>query len=121
MNVADQEKFTNTPKLAAALDVEHRVPLGGSLGELRARAGLSYRSKVYPTTDLSKVIAQPGYALLNAGVIWQVNERLSYSLQGSNLSDKAYRTDGYNIPALGVLSGYYGPPRTVTIGVAYKL
>jgi iron complex outermembrane receptor protein len=50
-----------------------------------------------------------------------VNPRLSYSLQGSNLTDKAYRTDGYNIPALGVLSGYYGPPRTVTIGVAYKL
>lgn len=121
VNVAGEKKFTNTPKLAGALDVEHRTALGGGMGELRSRVGVSYRSKVYPTTDLSEVIAQPSYSLLNAGVIWQVNERLSYSLQGSNLTDKAYRTDGYNIPALGVLSGYYGPPRTITFGVAYKL
>ncbi len=119
VNVADQKKFTNTPKFSAALDVEHRAGLG-AMGELRSRLGVSYRSKVYPTTDLSEVIAQPGYALVNAGLIWQVNKQLSYSLQGTNLTDKAYRTDGYNIPALGVLSGFYGPPRSFSVSVGYK-
>jgi iron complex outermembrane receptor protein len=119
VNVASQKKFSNTPKFSAAFDIEHRLGLGGQ-GELRSRLGVSYRSKVYPTTDLSEVIAQPGYTLLNAGLIWQHSKQLSYSLQGTNLADKAYRTDGYNIPALGVLNGFYGPPRTVTFSVGYK-
>lgn len=119
VNVASQKKFTNTPKFSGALDVEHRTSLG-PWGELRSRVGVSHRSKVYPTTDLSEVIAQPGFTLLNAGLIWQVNPQLSYSLQGSNLTDKAYRTDGYNIPALGVLSGFYGAPRTVSVTAAYR-
>lgn len=119
VNVADQKKFTNTPKFSAALDVEHRMALGGA-GELRSRIGVSYRSKVYPTTDLSEVIAQPGYTLINAGLIWQHSRQLSYSLQATNLGDKAYRTDGYNIGALGVLNGFYGPPRTVTASIGYK-
>jgi iron complex outermembrane receptor protein len=119
VNVASQKKFSNTPKFSAALDIEHRFGLGAQ-GELRARLGASYRSKVYPTTDLSEAIAQPGYTLVNAGLIWQYSKQLSYSLQGTNLADKAYRTDGYNIPALGVLDGFYGPPRTITVGVGYK-
>jgi len=120
VNVASQKKFSNTPKFSAAFDIEHRLGLGQH-GELRSRLGASYRSKVYPTTDLSEVIAQPGYTLINAGLIWQQTKQLSYSLQGSNLADKAYRTDGYNIPALGVLNGFYGPPRMVTLSIGYKL
>jgi iron complex outermembrane recepter protein len=30
-----------------------------------------------------------------------------------NLTDKVYRTTGYNIGALGILTGFYGAPRTV--------
>ncbi|MCZ8077483.1 MAG: TonB-dependent receptor, partial [Paucibacter sp.] len=74
----------------------------------------------YPTTDLSEVIAQNAYGLISAGLIWEKTERLSFSLQGSNLANKAYRTDGYNIASLGVLSGFYGAPRTITAGVGYK-
>lgn len=118
VNVAGQKWFSNTPKNSAALDAEYRF--GVAKGELRARLGVSYRSKVYPTTDLSEAIAQPGYTLVNAGLIWELDKQLSYSLQGTNLTDKAYRTDGYNIAALGVLSGFYGPPRTVTVSANYR-
>ncbi|MCH7344579.1 TonB-dependent receptor [Pelomonas sp. CA6] len=119
VNVADQKKFSNTPKLQGALNLENRsaMPFGGTL---RTRLGLSYRSKVYPTTDLNEILAQPGYALLSAGVIWDRDAHWSFALQGSNLTDKAYRTDGYNIPVLGVLSGYYGPPRQVTASASYR-
>ena len=119
VNVADQKKFTNTPKWAGALSVEHRfTPLFGGL--LRARLGLAYRSKVYPTTDLSEALAQSGYSLWSAGLIWERDRHWSFALQGSNLGDKRYRTDGYNIPALGVLSGYYGAPRQLTASASYR-
>ena len=119
VNVADQKKFSNTPKKSGALDVEYRTAfvLGG---ELRARVGVAYRSKVYPTTDLSEAIAQPGYALWSAGLLWERDRHWSFALQGSNLADKAYRTDGYNIPALAVLNGFYGPPRQVSLSATYK-
>lgn len=118
VNVADQKKFTNTPKFQASLNLENtaRMPVG----LLRSRLGLTYRTKVYPTTDLSEQLAQDAYTLVNAGLIWEKDRRLSFFLQGSNLTNKAYKTDGYNIAALGVLDAFYGPPRTVSVGGTYK-
>jgi iron complex outermembrane receptor protein len=96
VNVADQKKFTNTPKFQAALNIEHnrRWPAARC-----ARAWASHRSKVYPTTDLAEALAQDAYTLVNAGLIWEKDSRLSFFLQGSNLTNKAYKTDGYNIAA----------------------
>ena len=42
------------------------------------------------------------------------------ALFGQNLGDKAYRTMGFNIPVLGVLTGFYGPPRTVSLSVTRR-
>jgi iron complex outermembrane receptor protein len=119
VNVASQKKFSNTPKFQAGLNLENtaRMPLGGLL---RTRLGLTYRTKVYPTTDLAESLAQDAYTLVNAGLIWEKDKRLSFFLQGSNLTNKAYKTDGYNIAALGVLNAYYGAPRTFTVGGTYK-
>ncbi|MBV8035646.1 TonB-dependent receptor [Roseateles sp.] len=118
VNVAADKKFSNTPKFQAGLNIEHSARL--SMGTLRSRLGLSYRTKVYPTTDLAEALAQNTYTLVNAGLIWEKDSKLSFFLQGSNLTDKAYKTDGYNIAALGVLDAFYGAPRTVTIGGTYK-
>lgn len=118
VNVASQKKFSNTPKFQASLNVEHALPL--AVGTLRSRLGVSHRSKVYPTTDLAEALSQDAYTLVNAGLIWEKDNRLSFFLQGSNLTNKAYKTDGYNIAALGVLNAYYGPPRTFTVGGTYK-
>ena len=118
VNVAGDKKFTNTPKTQVSLNIEHALPL--ATGTLRSRLGVTYRSKVYPTTDLAETLAQNAYTLVNAGLIWEKDTKLSFFLQGSNLTDKAYKTDGYNIAALGVLDAFYGPPRTFTIGGTYK-
>jgi iron complex outermembrane receptor protein len=118
VNVADQKKFTNTPKTQAGLNIEHSLKL--AVGTLRSRLGVTHRTKVYPTTDLSEALAQDAYTLVNAGLIWEKDAKLSFFLQGSNLTDKAYKTDGYNIAALGVLNAYYGAPRTFTVGGTYK-
>jgi len=118
-NIASSERFADTPHKTGAIDVEARTgtPWGGTL---RSHLGVSYRSQVYPTTDLSPVIAQGAYALVNAGVVWERNKHWTFALQGSNLTNKAYRTDGYNIPSLGILDGYYGPPRTFSVTAGYK-
>ena len=118
VNVADQKKFTNTPKFQASVNIEHNLPL--AVGTLRSRLGVSHRSKVYPTTDLAESLAQEAYTLVNAGLIWEKDSQLSFFLQGANLTNKAYKTDGYNIAALGVLNAYYGAPRTFTVGGTYK-
>ena len=88
-------------------------------GELTARANYSRQSKVYPTTDLSEAIAQDSYGIFNAGLVWRDNEHWTVALQGTNLADKEYRTTGYNIAVLGILTGFYGPPRQVSLSVRY--
>ncbi|WP_269791316.1 TonB-dependent receptor [Stenotrophomonas sp. Iso1] len=118
VNVADQMKFTNAPEFSGALNVEYRTELSNG-SNLSARVGYSYQSEVWPTTDLSPAIRQDGYGLVNAGVIWKANDAWTFSLQGTNLADKEYRTTGYNIPAVGTLIGFYGPPRQYSLSVRY--
>ena len=119
VNVADSQHFTNAPEFSGALNVEYRTDLANG-GNLSARVTYSYQSEVYPTTDLSEAIKQPGYGLLGAGVVWRANDAWSLSLQGTNLTDEEYRTTGYNLQAaLGVLSGFYGPPRQYSLTARY--
>ena len=128
VNIADQQEFTNAPDFSGALNAEYRVDLGGG-GSLSARVGYTYQSRVVATTEVVKdpvtlatvqPITQDGYGLLGAGIIWKANDAWTVSLQGSNLADKEYRTTGYNLySALGVHTGFYGPPRQYTLTVKY--
>jgi iron complex outermembrane receptor protein len=117
-NIADSQVFTNAPEFSGAMNVEWRTSLANG-GNLSARVSYAYQSEVYPTTDLSKDIRQEGYGLVNAGVIWRANDAWSFSLQGTNLADKEYRTTGYNIAALGILTGFYGAPRQYSLTARY--
>ena len=127
VNIADQQQFTNAPDFSGALNLEYRTDLGAA-GSLSARVGYSYQSSVVATTEIVRdpvtgVLTQPitenGYGLVGAGVIWKPNDAWTVSLQGSNLTDKQYRTTGYVVPALGVRSGFYGPPRQYTLSVKF--
>jgi iron complex outermembrane recepter protein len=128
VNIAKQQEFTNAPEFSGALNVEYRAELG-SLGSLSARVGYSYQSRVVATTEVVRdpvtgaratPISQDGYGLINAGAIWKLNDAWSFSLQGSNLADEEYLTTGYNLQSsLGVLTGFYGPPRQYTLTARY--
>jgi iron complex outermembrane receptor protein len=119
VDIADTQDFTNAPPVQLGLTAQYVWDLFG--GELTGRVTTTYQGKVIPTTDLSPDIAQDPYALLNAGLIWRSNDSPWYvSLQGSNLTDREYRTTGYNIPALGILTGFYGPPRQYALTVGYE-
>jgi iron complex outermembrane receptor protein len=118
VNVAANQRFTNAPERSMAISALHSLPLAGG-GNLSTRLSYSYQSEVYPTTDLSEAIKQPGYGLVSAGVIWQTSGAWRFALEGANLADKEYRTTGYNIPALGILTGFYGAPRTYSLTATY--
>ena len=119
VNIADQMRFTNAPDFSGALNVEWRNDLSNG-GNLAVRGTYSYQSEVWPTTDLHPGIRQDGYGLLSAGVTYRHNDNWSFALQGTNLTDEEYRTTGYNlVSALGVLSGFYGPPRQYMLTARY--
>ncbi|MGJ4728870.1 TonB-dependent receptor [Luteimonas sp. SDU101] len=120
VNIADTQYFTNAPEFSGAINLEYRTDLANG-GNLSARVGYSYQSEVWPTTDLSPAIKQEGYGLINAGVIWRASDAWSFSLQGTNLADEEYRTTGYNLVSagLGVLTGFYGPPRQYSLTARY--
>ncbi|TYT27434.1 TonB-dependent receptor [Luteimonas viscosa] len=120
VDIAESQYFTNAPEFSGAINLEYRTDLANG-GNLSARVGYSYQSEVWPTTDLSPVIRQDGYGLVNAGVVWRANEAWSFSLQGTNLADEEYRTTGYNLVSagLGVLTGFYGPPRQYSLTARY--
>lgn len=118
VNVANIQEFTNAPPFQAGVTAQYRWDVFG--GELSGRVTGTYQGRVVPTTDLSPAIQQAPYALLGAGLLWRSEDSpWSVALQGSNLTDRAYRTTGYNIGGLGVLTGFYGPPRQVSLTVAY--
>ena len=123
VDIADEQEFTNAPEFSGAINVEYRADLG-SMGSLSARVGYSYQDDVVATTEIVRSgavpITQDGYGLINAGVIWKPNNAWTVSLQGSNLADEDYLTTGYSLnAALGVFTGFYGPPRQVTMTARY--
>lgn len=129
VNIADQQEFTNAPEFSGAINLEYRTDLANG-GNLSGRVGYSYQSDVVATTEVTRdpvtgavtqPITQDGYGLVNAGVIWSINDAWSMSLQGTNLTDEEYRTTGYNLnAALGVLTGFYGAPRQYSLAVRYE-
>jgi iron complex outermembrane receptor protein len=123
VNIADEQEFTNAPDFSGAINLEYRSDLASG-GNVSARVGYAYQSDVVATTEIIRTGAQPitqgGYGLVNAGVTWRMNDAWSFQLQGTNLTDKEYRTTGYNInAALGILTGFYGPPRQVSLTARY--
>ncbi|HJU39121.1 MAG TPA: TonB-dependent receptor, partial [Tahibacter sp.] len=101
VDIADRQRFTNAPAFQGGLNVEYTTPVGA--GSVTGRVGYRYQTKVVPTTDLSTAIAQDKYGLLDATLIWETGTPWSFALRGTNLTDRSYRTTGYNIPALGIL------------------
>jgi len=119
VNIANTQRFTNTPEISGSFNLEYRTDLANG-GMVSARAGYAWQSEVWPTTDLSPAIRQGGYGTVNAGVSWRIDDAWQLSLQGTNLTDKEYRTTGYNVGAYGVLTGFYGPPRQYSLTARYN-
>jgi iron complex outermembrane receptor protein len=135
-DVADFRRVQNTPKWTFNESLTYSTPLGA--GDLDLTQSIAYRSKTYQFEVPNPFIDQDGYALLDASVVYRApGNRWTLGVYGKNLTDKQYKTSGYNfmsadavtgvlarrangtlIPALGkegVLTAFYGNPRQVFV------
>lgn len=117
--------FQNTPKNSANLRAAYDMPMPimGRAGRLTLSGNASYKDDTnqFETTSL---LDQDAYTLWDASVLWtSANGKIRAGLHGKNLGDKEYKTGGYLFPTLGnegVLTAFYGNPRTVSATLEYR-
>jgi len=122
----DTQVITNAPEWTGGLRLNFDFPVARGL--LTASVGGSYRSKATLTNEGGSFagqavhpITQDAYTLYDAWVSWlSPSANWRFGLNAKNLNDEEYLTNGYNIPALGILTGSYGAPRTVLATVEYR-
>ncbi len=125
----DTQVITNAPKYTGGLRLNFDFPAFHGL--LTASTGIAYRDDSVLTNEGGPYpgrpgqpllpIVQPSYTSYDAWVAWlSPSTHWRFAVNGKNLSDEGYLTNGYNIPALGILVGSYGAPRTVTATVEYR-
>ena len=139
VNLADFRKVQNTPKWTLSGTLDYGTPLAG--GRLDMNTTLSYRSSSQQFEIAIPFLDQRGFALLDANIVWRSRgNRFTVGLHGKNLTDKKYIVGGYNfllqnpysgdfilptgqpgqfsaVGLEGVLTAFYGNPRTVFLSL----
>jgi iron complex outermembrane receptor protein len=120
--LVDTQVITNAPEVTGALNLNFNFSAWGGL--VSGSIGYAYRDDSVLTNEGNGVapIVQPSYDLLNAWVGWLSGDgKWRFTINGKNLTDEEYLTNGYNLPTLGVLTGSYGNPMQVTGTIGYTL
>ena len=133
-DVSDVRVFQNTPHWTVSGTLGSGLPVTG--GTLTASTTLSYRSLTHQFETASPFLDQKGYSLWDANLVYAFGEggRYSIGLHGKNLTDKRYKTSGYQyikadlagVPILsptgkyqptlgkeGIATAFYGNPRQI--------
>ena len=132
VDVSNQRAIQNTPDWTLSGMLSAKFPIGG--GAVTASTSVSYRSKTNQFEVPSVLLDQPGYALVDAGIVWRADgDKFSLGLHGKNLLDKEYITSGYQFlnpgpngtftPSLGtegVATAFYGNPRQIFVSAGVK-
>ncbi len=118
--VLDTQVITNAPEYTAGLRFKLDFPAWGGL--ITATLGGNYRDDAVLTNEGVNPITQDAYGTVDASIDWTHGSgHWGFKLNGHNLTDEEYVTNGYNIPVLGIRTATYGPPATVTAGFEYRL
>jgi len=132
-DIANVRVFQNTPHWTTSATLGTGLPVSG--GTVTASTTLSYRSLTHQFETASPFLDQKGYTLLDANLVYSFGEgsRYSIGLHGKNLTNKHYKTSGYQyikagldgvpiltngkyVPTLGkegVATAFYGNPRQI--------
>lgn len=89
------------PEVTANFSVDYAFDLPDERGQLIPRAGVSYASEIY--FDETNGIGQEGFALVDLGMAWQVNDHVAADVFVNNLFDKTYAVYGFTAPGYGNL------------------
>lgn len=121
IDVSKNRHLVNAPDFTSRASLTYNHDLGNS-GTLSFSGAVSYRSKTYLTVSSSEVLAQDGYALLDASIQFtSSDQQWNIIMAGQNLTDRKYREHGFDLSAApGVQLGYYGTPRTYSLTVRYN-
>ncbi|MEW6761704.1 MAG: TonB-dependent receptor [Pseudomonadota bacterium] len=138
VNIAGSTEFQNTPKNSANVAVNYEWPMTvmGRSGSMSLNNNVSYKGMVYqteiarPTGVVSLdatipgnlMLSQDSYRLWDASLVWTSSDRkIQVGLHGRNLTDKRYKTAGYNFSGFfNTVTAFYGDPRTVRATVNVK-
>ncbi len=125
----DTQVISNAPELTGSLRLNLDFPAWGGL--ITSSVGWSYRDDSVLTTEGGPdprnpaqpllPLVQPSFDIWSAWVSWLSGDGAwQVTVNGKNLSDEEYLTNGYNIPVLGIVQGSFGNPRTVTATLGYR-
>lgn len=104
-----------SPEVTANLTATYKSEIGG--GDLLATANIYYQSKAFFDTNGAAV--QRPYALLGGSIAYTPKDsRFTFSITGTNLTDKIYRTQV--LESSVAFGQIYGRPRSVFGKVAYN-
>lgn len=125
VDVSDARDFQNTPEWTGSIGLTytHDMADGSTLAFIPSA---SYRSDYQMFETPQPLLDQEGFWLYDASLVWtSASDRWTVGLHGKNLSDEEYRVGGYDFSSFGALAGntvtgFYGPPQTVTLTVGLK-
>jgi len=126
----DTQVITNAPEYTAGLRFKFDFPAFGGLltatlaGNYRDDSVLTNEGGADPRNPTRPLlpISQDAYSTLDFSIDWTSGSgQWGARINGYNLTDEEYLTSGYNIPVLGVVTGAYGAPATVTAGIEYRV
>ena len=93
-DVANVRVFQNTPDWTLSGTLGAALPVGP--GKVNASTTVSYRSLTHQFETASPFLDQPGYALWDAHLTYTFGHgRYSVGVHAKNLTDKHYKTSGY--------------------------
>jgi iron complex outermembrane receptor protein len=111
--------FPFAPKYSANLGVQYETPLPNA-ANLTVRADEGWTSGVTTGVDTSSIYIH-SYGLLGARLIYEApSKKWDAQLYGSNLLNKYYILNGYDIVALGLITGTTGQPRMWGLKLNFK-
>ena len=94
---------------------EGSVVLAGS-ARFRSRMALAVDNTLTNSTTEIENLFQDDFWLYDASLTWNVNDVFSIAVQGRNLSDEVYKTDGQEFSSVGnIRTVYYGAPQTTSV------
>lgn len=99
-----------TPKWKATVGPQWDAPLDGKT--LRLNVDYTYTDKMYNDVENTPIIARDPTNVVNAKAsLSSADERVTFGVGVTNLTNDRYLTTGINDVAAGLASGYYSPPR----------
>ena len=85
---------------------------------------INYQDEVSQFEIPSPLLDQESYTLIDLSLVWEDDDgRWRVGIHGKNLTDEEYIVAGYDFPGLGLegnVTGFYGPPMTVTATAEYS-